>query len=155
MAFNAKRAQDKLGRLYDPDTGEYEDDGAVLVVSRRKAALPYERCFIMNQDEMLKTMAGANLGSEAYRVFFALCSKLDFENLIAVSQTELAQQINMTKQNFYRGVKRLVSEGVLEDGPTLSGRRTFRLNPRYGWKGKTSTLRAEQKRRGDHLKLVQ
>lgn len=151
--FNTKVGQDDRGDLYDADSGEYHEPGTVLAVLRKRPGLPYKRCFLMNQDALLKAMAQSNLGSEAYRVFFALCSSLDFENLIAVEQADLAQTIGMQKQNFARGIKRLVTEGVIEQGPVISGRRTFRLSPDYGWKGSTAQLHKLQKSRG-HLQRV-
>lgn len=153
MVTRTRIGQDQRGELFDAGTGAYHEPGTVLAVIRRKPGLPYKRCFLMNQDAMLQAMAQTNLGAEAYRVFFALCSKLDFENLIAVQQTELAQAIGMPKQNFARGLKRLIAEGVLEVGPVVSGRRTFRLSPDYGWKGTTAQLRKLEQSRG-HLQRV-
>lgn len=153
--FNATVGQNKsTGELYDGETGEYHEPGTVLAVIRKKPGLPYERCFIMNQDAMLQAIARSSLGAEAYKVFFAMCSKLDFENLIAVEQKELAEQIGMLKQNFSRGLKNLISEGVIEPGPVVSGRKTYRLNPQYGWKGTTAQLRTLQKNRSGHLQRV-
>lgn len=149
MAYNAKRRQDKYGRLYDPDTGEYDLDGSVLVVAKKSPGLPYERSLVMNQDMMLSALARSDLGQEAFRVFFAVCSKLDFENLIAIHQSSLATQIGMAKPNFSRGLKRLIETGVIEAGPIVQGKRTFRLNPMFGWKGQTRNHRKLMKDRAE------
>lgn len=88
----------------------------------------------MSQGPLVE-LAKADLGDEARRVFMLLCGKLDFENWIKVSQAELARELGMSRQNFGRGLARLVVEGVVLVGPKVGGHSTFRLDPGYGWKG--------------------
>jgi predicted transcriptional regulator len=70
-----------------------------------------------------------------WRVLSMLLGFLDFENLIQVEQTGLAEKLGMQKQNVNRSIKRLVDLGCLLEGPKISRSRTYRLNPTYGWKG--------------------
>lgn len=149
MAWDAKVKQDAYGRNYDAETGEYYPDGSVLALLPKRQGLPYPRSLVMNQDMLLQALAKSDLGSEAFRVFFAVCAKLDFENLIAINQAELSRTIEMQPSHFSRGLKRLVQEGVIEPGPTVSGRRTFRLNDQFGWKGQTRKYREAAKRRAE------
>jgi DNA-binding MarR family transcriptional regulator len=72
---------------------------------------------------------------ECYRVLFILLAELDFENFIYIPQTEIAQKLSMHPQSVHRAIKLLVQKGIL-----LRNERGYRLNPHYGWKGKSKKL---------------
>ena len=50
----------------------------------------------MYQAMMLK-LAQLNLPNEQYRVFLALISKVDFDNYLRISQTEMAKELGMSR----------------------------------------------------------
>lgn len=125
----------------DARTGQEIEHGAlVLVAKRMPTAFDVGRFLLMSQNALL-AIAKADLGAEAYRVFFLLCARLDFENFIAVSQTEIAKELGMKRPNVSRAVRRLVDAGVLIKGPRVGRNLTYRLNPSVGWKGRGSNHR--------------
>ena len=83
------------------------------------------------------------------RVIMYLMSKLDFENLIQVQQTAIAEALGMQKQNVNRSIKRLLAMEVILEGPKIGRSRCYRLNPHFGWKGTaknhTEALRASER----------
>jgi hypothetical protein len=126
-------AQIRLGQV-DLATGEILQD-ATLAVFYPKRKNGFTTGWLAMAQEPLLKLAQADLGDQARRVLFALLAQLDFENLLAVNQAELARTLSMKAPNVSRAVARLVEEGVLLAGPRVQGRATFRLNPQYGWKG--------------------
>lgn len=75
----------------DPDTGE--------IIS---LTMPYKPMksnlgggWMAMYQEALNWVADAKLSYEEYRVFLKLLGKLDFENYIRVTQTEIAKELGM------------------------------------------------------------
>lgn len=124
------------GSVADAETGEVIEHGytAVLMPKRRNGF--GERWMAMGQDAA-STMAeqGKEIGLDGFRVFMHLVSSLDFENLIQVSQAEIANRLAMKRPNVTRAIKRLIATGALLEGPRIGVHRSYRLNPSYGWKG--------------------
>lgn len=104
-----------------------------------------------------QTLAKLKLGEEAYRVLFHAIGHLDFENLLVLNQTEAAAALGMKQQNFARALNKLIAAEVIEKGPKVSGRNTYRMNPSFGWKGSAKSHReainARMKKAG--LSLIQ
>ena len=89
---------------------------------------------------------------EPYRVLMVLFGKLDFENWIAVQQKEIADQVDIQKSNVSRAIKLLERKEILLRGPKLGKSYAYRLNPHYGWKGKSKKL--QKKLQNARLELV-
>lgn len=100
----------------------------------------------------LKALAKADLGDEARRVLFAVLAELDFENWININQSQLAAEIGLERQNFGRGLKKLINEEIVLEGPKVGRNGTYRLNPLFGWrgsaKGHVNALQERMKARG-------
>ena len=107
---------------------------------------PYAKGWIMNSQEALELLAtDEDLTKEAFRVLMFLMARLDFENWIQVSQKEIAEKLNMHKQNISRAIKLLQSKEILIRGPKIGKSYAFRLNPDFGWKGKVKNLNEYRK----------
>jgi hypothetical protein len=117
-------------------------EGAVLALIVPKRKNGFDRHFTMNQDAMLflargklEEAAKANLGTDAYRVLFAVLSVVDFENWIQFNQAEMADTIGMRRQHFGRAMRKLEAIEIILRGPKVGRSVTYRLNPNFGWKG--------------------
>jgi hypothetical protein len=124
----------------DLDTGELLS-GVPIWVDVKSS--PYGNGWFMANQDALKAIArDKELTIEPYRVLMLLLGKLDFQNWIHVSQNEIARELGMRQPNVSRALKLLIEKNILlrHQSGKLSG---YRLNPYYGWKGKTQ-----------HLKLV-
>jgi len=77
-----------------------------------------------------KDLEGADL-----RVFLGLVASLDFENLLVLNQAELGRKLNIRRQEIQRSIKRLLTLGVVLEGPRIGVSRSYRFNPEFGWKG--------------------
>jgi biotin operon repressor len=80
-----------------------------------------------------------------------LLSVLDYENLIQVSQADIARELDMHRQHVQRSIKRLLELGIVLEGVRIGISRSYRLNPNFGWKG---SAKGHREALADHLKLV-
>ena len=62
----------------------------------------------MAQDAMMM-LAQSNLTGNDMKVMWAMLARLDYENLIQVSQAEVAQELGMNRHNVNRSIKKLLS----------------------------------------------
>ncbi|WP_273791613.1 replication/maintenance protein RepL [Bartonella sp. CM31XJBT] len=95
----------------------------------------FEKEWITMPQHPMAIIAKSNLNGYDLKVFFILASRLDFENLLVVNQTELAKKVGITRHHFNRSVKRLIAMDILLEGPRIGINRSYRLNPNLGWKG--------------------
>lgn len=85
--------------------------------------------------EPLMLLAKQVKSMEDYRVLLALLAKLDWDNMIVLSQSELARELEMHRPNVSQAIRRLVDLGVIIKGAKMGVHQSYRLNPNYGWKG--------------------
>jgi predicted transcriptional regulator len=123
--------------LIDVTTGELVP--AITLVRRSWKG---ERYFMGFQEMFIGLASDKELTLEPKNVFLYLLGKLDFDNYIFVSQTQIANDLGMQRSHVSRAISLLASKGILLEGPKVNRSRTFRLNHSYGWKGKLSNLRA-------------
>ena len=132
----------------DVETGE---------ILGRMVWVPYkprltERWFMAFQDSFEEIAKDPDMTGETLRVLMYLYSKLDFENFIQQSQTEIAEGLRMQKTHVSRAMKVLTTKQIVLEGPRVGRSKCFRLNPNYGWKGKVKTL---QEARREQLTVIQ
>jgi DNA-binding transcriptional ArsR family regulator len=120
-------------KMIDIDTGEILDD--LLVASPKKHRL--EGNFIMSlQEGYIRLGKDPEILWQDYRVLMIYLGNLDFENFIQISQSYIATDLGMKKENVSRATRRLVEKGILIKGLKVGRHQTYRLNAFYGWKGK-------------------
>lgn len=138
----------RMGQV-DLDTGELLEEGFIAYVApKRQNAFG---SWIAMAQEMFMTVANIGLNNTDLRVYMALLSQLDFENLLVLNQSELASKLGLQRQNFNKSVQRLIKEGIILQGPKIGVSRSFRLNPTYGWKGTASNHKKAVK---SHLEVI-
>lgn len=121
----------------DVDTGE-RLEGVTVLVSGKKSAftrLYARRWFVVSQDPMAMLAADKEMTLEPHRVLLYLMSRLDFDNFIYVTQTEIADYLDIKKPNVSRAMKLLERKELILRGPKLGHSHAWRLNPNYGYKG--------------------
>lgn len=104
----------------------------------------------MNSQEALELLAtDKDLKGETYRVLLLLLSRLDFENWIQVTQTEISEKLEMKKPNVSKAISILEDKSIILRGPKIGRTYAFRLNPYYGWKGKVRNLNDYRREEND------
>ncbi|CCQ56700.1 replication/maintenance protein RepL [Crocosphaera watsonii] len=125
-----------------------EEYGFPVLVGRKKR--PYGNGWLMNSQEALEILAkDKEITGETYRVLFFVCARLDFENWVQISVTEMAQELELKQPNVSRAMKVLEQKGIILRGPKVGRSYAFMLNPEFGWKGDVANLNEYRKKRED------
>ena len=117
----------------DSETGEIIDGFVAYVVPKRKNG--FGQGWLAMAQNGAEILAQSNLSGNDFKVLMKLLSVLDYENLIQVSQAEIARELNMHRQHVQRSIKRLLDLGIVLEGVKIGISRSYRLNPNFGWKG--------------------
>ena len=133
----------------DSETGEIIDGFVAYVVPKRKNG--FGQGWLAMAQNGAEILAQSNLSGNDFKVLMKLLSVLDYENLIQVSQAEIARELNMHRQHVQRSIKRLLYLGIVLEGVKIGISRSYRLNPNFGWKG---SAKGHREALTDHLKLV-
>ena len=97
------------------------------------------RDWVAMYQSALKTLAKWNLPNEQYRVMLELLSETDFDNYIRISQSQLAEELDMKQSSVARAIKALKEKNVIVEGPRAGLNKTYRLNPYIAHKGANRT----------------
>lgn len=150
-----KPLYDRTGKLkgyVDKYTGE--EFGFPVIVGRKRN--PYGKGWVMNSQEALEIVAkDKDIKGETYRVLFFICARLDFENWVQISVTEIGNELDLKQQSVSRAMKVLEDKQIILRGPKVGRSYAFMLNPEFGWKGKVTNLedyRQEREDRENHQK---
>ena len=93
------------------------------------------RDWIALYQKAISAIADAKLSYEEYRVFLKLLSKVDFENYLTISQTKIAEELDMYRSNVARAIKGLTEKNIIVEGPRAGLHKTYCLNPYVAHKG--------------------
>ncbi len=144
-----KPLYDKAGTLkgyVDKYTGE--EFGFPVIVGRKRN--PYGKGWVMNSQEALEIVAkDKDIKGETYRVLFLICARLDFENWVQISVTEIANELGMHQPDVSKAMKVLETKEIILRGPKVGRSYAFMLNPEFGWKGQVKNLDEYRKERDE------
>lgn len=124
----------------DRQTGEILE-GMPVWIGAKPISIYGHRWFQMSQDPLLQIALDKELAGRPTRVLIYLLGHLDFENYIQVPQAEISEALELNKADVSRVISLLEDKGILIRGPKVGRSFAFRLNPAYGWKGKTKNAR--------------
>ena len=153
-----KPLYDQTGKLKGyVDKYSGEEFGFPVIVGRKRN--PYGKGWVMNSQEALEIVAkDKEITGETYRVLFFICARLDFENWVQLSVTEIGNELDLKQQSVSRAMKVLEDKQIILRGPKVGRSYAFMLNPEFGWKGKVVNLenyrREEWDNESKHLKIV-
>lgn len=122
-------------RFEQVDTSTGEITGSFVAVIQPKKNNGFYGGWLAMSQQAIAALREHNLTGKDYEVLMLLFSQLDFENLIQVSQVELANELGMRKQHVNRAITKFVDYGILQEGPKIGRSKTFKLDPNLGWKG--------------------
>lgn len=123
-------------------TGEVVERVPVVVGTRLRWREKY--CWLF-QEAVARVAEDREVGVEAWRVLGTLLARLDWDNWVLVTQTEMARTLGMRPQNVHRALRVLVRKGIVVQGPKAGNRHTYRLNSAFAYKGKITGLRARRR----------
>lgn len=76
------------------------------------------------------------LKGQDWRVLMAYISTADYENYCFITQAEIAELLGIPAQRVSESVKKLVDRQVMFHEDQFRGRKVYRLNAVYFWKGR-------------------
>lgn len=107
--------------------------------------------YIAWQEASMNIAADRRLNLTDHRVLAVLNAKLDFENWIRISQSEIGEFLGVKQPNVSGSMRKLIELGIVVPGPSVKNVKTFRLNPAVSWKG---TMQQAATERRKALRLV-
>jgi hypothetical protein len=128
--------------MFDTETGEVIEEPGLVIWVPKKIKSPYGSEWMqINQEATALMAADEDLDGVDLKVFLYLYSRLDFENYIRVPQVEIAEALHKRQQHVSRSIKKLEKKGILIPAPKIGRSSIWRLNAKYGWKGKVINLK--------------
>lgn len=144
--MKSKGRSRRLGTI-DLDTGEVLEEGVNVWVN---AKVKWKEDWFMGfQEAFIEVASDKDMTQEMTRVWLYMLGKLAFENWIAIQQKEIASKLDMKPSNVSRALNNLVKKGLIIKGPKLGRSSAYKLNSKYGWKGKVVNLSKER-----HLAII-
>jgi hypothetical protein len=122
--------------LVDKETGEVIDEGSLIYVPKKVRI----KGFFMGMQDGFESLAKRKIGAEALNVLMLLIGRMEYENVIRLSNKEIGEALNMKRQNVSRAMKTLQVAGVIEPGE----HHAFHFHSDYGWKGSVQNMRKQQ-----------
>lgn len=75
------------------------------------------------------------LGKEGWRVLAYLLERLDWDNWLVIPQAQIAEDLQMQRQNVSRAVRQLVTEGIVCQAEPPAPRTAYRLSVEFAYRG--------------------
>jgi len=109
--------------------------------------------FFMAMQEGFIHLAKLGLKGQEMQILMYVFGKLDFENWIRISQTEISNELEIARPHISSAFKTFVDQGILHKGPKVGTSWTYRLDPSFGVKGRAKN---EKKIREEiHLSVIE
>jgi hypothetical protein len=109
-----------------------------------------ERYVLMFQEALDVVSRDPDISGDSLRIWMQLLAKLEDKNWLHVQQSQIAVAMNMRTSHVSRAFKQLLVKGFLEEGPKVGRSKSYRISPRFAWKGYGEDYVTER-----HLRLVE
>lgn len=122
------------------ETGEEEIGLAVLVPIRQKLKEDFS---MLTGQGLINLAMDSDLKYQDWRVLAVYLGCVEFENVIQISQRDVAEILEMKKEHVSRATKKLVTKNILIEETKIGRSKVYRLNTVYGWKGRINKTYTE------------
>jgi hypothetical protein len=109
--------------------------------------------FFMAMQEGFIHLAKLGLKGQELQILMYVFGKLDFENWIRISQTEISNELGIARPHISAAFKTFVNQGILHKGPKVGTSWTYRLDPSFGVKGRAKNQK--KIREEIHLSVIE
>ncbi len=124
----------------DLETGEEARGLTVYVPIRQKLRNDFA---MLTGQGLIKLATDPDLKQEDWKVLATYLGSIEFENLIQISQKEVAEILGMKKENVSRATRKLLNKNILLEDSKTGRSKVYRLNTFYGWKGRITKAYTE------------
>ena len=118
--------------------GEVRDDSLPVVVPRKRRGTLWlygQWWFQMSQNAAIELSKDKDLRGRPKDVLLYLYGTLDFDNYVETNASRIGREIDIDASAVRKCLRLLRDKGVILEGPSVGNSRTWRLNPKYGFKG--------------------
>lgn len=130
------------------ETGEEEIGLTVLVPIRQKLKDDFS---MLTGQGLINLAMDADLKHQDWRVLAVYLGCVEFENIIQISQKDVAEILKMKKVDVSRATKKLVAKNILVEETKMGRSKVYRLNTVYGWKGRINKTYTELYKKDSQL----
>ena len=118
----------------------YPEDAVLNVYSRPGRYLKdsHVRCF---SDEAIALGIDRELSGTDLRVFLVIIGNVGYDNILNISQSELANQSDICQQDISKSIKKFVSKGYLQIIDKIGRRNIYMLNPNVAFRSRAKNLK--------------
>ena len=129
----------------------YPEDAVLNVypTPRKHLKSNYARYFL---DDLIDLGTDRDFSGTDLRVFLVIIGNVGYDNIINISQSELAAQSNICQQDISKAIKKLISKGYLQVIDKIGRRNIYMLNPNIAFRSKAENLK-ELKRAWDKASI--
>lgn len=128
----------------DKEEAEPLDGFFVYHANRPKFGKDKDFLFMFQSNALTKLALNENLQGNDFRLLLVLFEYLDFENLISITQKQLAGIMGIPQPHISVSLDRLIKEGIL-DKQKHGNRNVYKLNSSYAWKGRAAAYNDAEK----------
>ena len=118
----------------------YPEDTVLNIFTKPRKYLKndYARYFL---DDILALGTDRDFSGTDLRVFLVIIANIGYDNIINISQSELADQSNISQQNISKSIQKLISKGYLQVIEKIGRRNIYMLNPNIAFRSKAENLK--------------
>ncbi|MGK7882281.1 MAG: MarR family transcriptional regulator [Crocosphaera sp.] len=118
----------------------YSEDDVLNVFPKPKKYLKDDhlRCF---SQEAIALGIDRDLSGTDLRVFLIIIGNLGYENILNISQKQLADQSGICQQDISKSLKKLISKGYLEIIDKIGRRNVYMFNPNVAFRSRAKNLK--------------
>jgi hypothetical protein len=135
VSSEKKRKRSLRAILFEGNDSEPLGETHVLVQKRVRLE-EFLMLFLAGNRELARDK---ELTGTVLRVFLYSVGHIDYENLISISQTDIAKELGMKQQDVSKAFRILATKGIFLEGDKQGVYRDYYLNEEYGWRGRGKT----------------
>lgn len=142
MAYRGRRIA--ANEYKDLETGEILHYGNLVATPLPKPGIDGDFMMI-KQSALLRLAKDDTLTGEDRRVLDVYIGYADWENIVRVSQKEIAEYLGIKPNNVSRSTKKLVEKKILIELEKCGRHKHYQFNEFYGWKGDSENYQKKVK----------
>lgn len=113
----------------------YSDDSMLNIYTKPKKHLKedYARCFL---NEMENIASNKDLNATDLRLLITIIGNLEYENILNISQKDLAEKLKIPRPAITKSIKKLISRKYLQIINKIGKQNIYQFNPNIAFRSR-------------------
>lgn len=124
-----------MHKVINDTTGTVEFPVAYVVPQQKK--ILGEAFMLAFQEALIEVSKNRGLTGTDRRVLFYMIGKMEYENLVRLTQRDIAEELKTSQQEVSKSISKLQVEGYLWVDHTYGSAYVYKISEDLVWKGKT------------------